>query len=87
MMKSIMGAEISIAGFTDKTTKNNLDLVMWCENAYKNGWGVMFTAVTVKSAQSNISTNRQVCIPATTRQAMKCDRSERSGSAREYAIA
>lgn len=38
MMQSIKGAEISTAGFTDKTTKNNLDLVKWCENAYKNGW-------------------------------------------------
>ena len=39
MMQSIKGAEISTAGFSDKTTKNNLDLVEWCENAYKNGWG------------------------------------------------
>lgn len=30
MMQSIKGAEISTAGFTDKTTKNNLDLVKWC---------------------------------------------------------
>lgn len=42
MMESIKGAEISIAGFMDKTTKNNLDLVKWCENAYKNGWGYVY---------------------------------------------
>lgn len=86
MMQSIKGAEISTAGFTDKTTKNNLDLVKWCENAYKMA-GVMCMAVTVKSAQSNTLTNRQVCFPATTRQAVKCDRSEKSGSEREYATA
>lgn len=86
MMQSIKGAEISTAGFTDKTTKNNLDLVKWCENAYKMT-GVMCTAVTVRSAPSNILTNRRVCFPATTKQAVKCDRSERNGSARECAIA
>lgn len=42
MMQSIKGAEISTAGFTDKTTKNNLDFVKWCENAYKNGWGYVY---------------------------------------------
>lgn len=42
MMQSIKGAEISTSGFTDKTTKNNLDLVKWCENAYKNGWGYVY---------------------------------------------
>ena len=42
MMQSIKGAEISTAGFSDKTTKNNLDLVRWCENAYKNGWGYVY---------------------------------------------
>lgn len=42
MMQSIKGAEISTAGFTDKTTKNNLDLVKWCENAYKNDWGYVY---------------------------------------------
>lgn len=42
MMQSIKGAEISTAGFTDKTTKNNLNLVKWCENAYKNGWGYVY---------------------------------------------
>ena len=42
MMQSIKGAEINTAGFTDKTTKNNLDLVKWCENAYKNGWGYVY---------------------------------------------
>ena len=42
MMQSIKGAEISTAGFSDKTTKNNLDLVRWCENAYKNGLGYVY---------------------------------------------
>lgn len=42
MMESIKGAEISTAGFTDKTTKNSFDLVKWCENAYKNGWGYVY---------------------------------------------
>ncbi len=42
MMQSIKGAEISTAAFTDKTTKNNLDLVKWCENTYKNGWGYVY---------------------------------------------
>ena len=42
MMQSIKGAEISTAGFTDKTTKNDLDLVKWCENAHKNGWGYVY---------------------------------------------
>ena len=42
MMQSIKDAEISTAGFTDKTKKNNLDLVKWCENAYKNGWGYVY---------------------------------------------
>jgi len=41
-MQSIKDAEISTAGITDKTTKNNLDLVKWCENAYANGWGYIY---------------------------------------------
>ncbi len=42
MIQSIKGAKISTAGFTDKTTKNNLDLVKWCKNAYVNGWGYVY---------------------------------------------
>lgn len=42
MIQSIKGTEIITAGFTDKTTKNNLDLVKWCENAYANGWGYVY---------------------------------------------
>lgn len=42
MMKYIKGVEISTAGFTDASTKNNLDLVKWCENAYANGWGYVY---------------------------------------------
>lgn len=42
MMKYIKGAEISTAGFTNASTKNNIDLVKWCEDAYKNGWGYVY---------------------------------------------
>lgn len=73
MMQSIKGAEISTAGFTDKTTKTISTLSSGARTHTKMV-GVMFTAVTVRSAQSNTLTNRQVCFPATTRQAVKCDR-------------
>ena len=86
MMQSIKGAEISTAGFTDKTTKTMLTLSSGAKMHTKTA-GVMCMAVTVKSAQSNISMGRQVCFPATMRLAVKCDRSEKSGSAREYATA
>ena len=42
MMQSIKGAEISAEGFTNRTTKNNLDLVKWCKNAEQNGWGYVY---------------------------------------------
>ena len=42
LIQSIKGAQISTTGFTDKTTKNNHDLVKWCENAYANGWGYVY---------------------------------------------
>jgi hypothetical protein len=42
MIQSIKGAEISTAGFTDKATKNNLDLVKWCKNAEQSGWGYVY---------------------------------------------
>lgn len=42
MIQSIKGAEISTAGYNDKTTKNNLDLVKWCKNAEQNGWGYVY---------------------------------------------
>lgn len=27
---------------TDKTTRNNPDIVKWCKNAYANGWGYVY---------------------------------------------
>lgn len=86
MMQSIKGAEISTAGFTDKITKIILTLSSGARTHTKTA-GVMFTAVTVRSVQSSISTNRRRCFPEITRQAVKCDRSLKSGSAREYATA
>ena len=86
MMQSIKGAEISTAGFTDKTTKNNLDLVKWCENAYKNGWGYVYGGYGQICTKQYLD-QQAICFPATTKQAVKCDRSERNGSARECAIA
>ena len=42
MIQSIKSVEISTAGYTDISTKNNLDLVTWCKNAYENGWGYVY---------------------------------------------
>ena len=42
MMASIKGSKIDISGFTDKTTKNNLDMVEWCKNAESSGWGYVY---------------------------------------------
>ena len=42
MMSSITGSKIDISGFTDKTTKNNLDIVEWCKNAESSGWGYVY---------------------------------------------
>lgn len=70
MMQSIKGAEISTAGFTDKTTKKISTLSSGARTHTKTA-GVMFTAVTVRSAQNNISTNRRRCFPEITRQAVR----------------
>lgn len=86
MMQSIKGAEISTAGLRTRPRKTILILSSGARTHAKKV-GVMCTAVTVRSVQSNILTNRRVCFPATTRQAVKCDRSEKSGSEREYATA
>lgn len=42
MMTSIKGSKIDISGFTDKTIKNNIDIVEWCKNAESNGWGYVW---------------------------------------------
>ena len=44
IMNSIKGNKIDTSDFTDKTTKNNLDLVEWCKNAESNGWGYVWGA-------------------------------------------
>ena len=73
MMQSIKGAEISTAGFTDKTTKNNLDLVKWCENAHKNGWGYVYGGYGQVCTKQYLDQQASRCFPATTRQAVKCE--------------
>lgn len=70
MMQSIKGAEISTAGFTDKTTKKISTLSSGARTHTKTA-GVMFTAVTVRSAQNNISTNRRRRFPEITRQTVR----------------
>lgn len=42
IMQTIKATEINTSNFTDVTTKNNLDLVKWCNNAVKNGWGYVW---------------------------------------------
>ena len=34
--------ELDVSAFTDPTTKNNLDLVTYAENAWENGWGYVW---------------------------------------------
>lgn len=41
-MASIRAAYIDISGYTDPSTKNNLDLVQWAINAEQNGWGYVW---------------------------------------------
>lgn len=41
-MASTRAAYIDSSGYTDPTTKNNLDLVMWAEFAYAKGWGYVW---------------------------------------------
>lgn len=73
MMQSIKGAEISTAGLRTRPRKI-ISILSSGARMHTKTAGVMSTAVTVRSAQSNISTNRQVCFPATMRQAVKCER-------------
>ena len=42
MVQSIKGAKISTDSYTDLTAKNSSDLVIWCKNAYENGWGYVY---------------------------------------------
>ena len=34
--------ELDVSAFVDPTTKNNLDLVTYAENAWENGWGYVW---------------------------------------------
>lgn len=42
MMKSIKSSEIGDINFSNPSTLNSTDLVRWCENAYKDGWGYVY---------------------------------------------
>ena len=42
IMMSIKGAEIGDLKFIDAGKLNNLDLVKWCKNAEKKGWGYVY---------------------------------------------
>lgn len=39
VMRNIRSRQIDTSGYTDPTTKNNLDLVQWAVSAYNSGWG------------------------------------------------
>ena len=41
-MSATRNAYINTANYTDPTTKNNLDLVLWAENAADKGWGYVY---------------------------------------------
>ncbi len=41
-MSATRNAYINTANYTDPMTKNNLDLVMWAENAADKGWGYVY---------------------------------------------
>lgn len=41
-MASTRNAYINTSNYTDPTTKNNLDLVKWCEFAADKGWGYVY---------------------------------------------
>lgn len=41
-MSATRNAYINTANYTDPTTKNNLDLVKWAENAAEKGWGYVY---------------------------------------------
>ena len=42
MMASTRAAYIDSSGYTDPTTKNSTDLVMWAEFAHAKGWGYVW---------------------------------------------
>ena len=42
IMASVRSSYIDTSGYTDPTTKNNLDLVKWAEFAYSKGWGYVW---------------------------------------------
>lgn len=42
IMSSIRAVYIDTSGYTDSTTKNNLDLVEWAEQAKSRGWGYVY---------------------------------------------
>ena len=42
VMSATRNAYINTANYTDPTTKNNLDLVKWAENAADKGWGYVY---------------------------------------------
>ena len=39
VMRNIRSRQIDVSGYTDPSTKNNLDLVQWACAAYEAGWG------------------------------------------------
>ena len=39
VMRNIRSRQIDVSGYTDPSTKNNLDLVQWAIAAYEAGWG------------------------------------------------
>lgn len=41
-MGGIRAVYIDTSGYTDPSTKNNLDLAEWAKQAYKSGWGYVF---------------------------------------------
>lgn len=42
VMRGIRSVYIDTSGYTDPTTKNNLDLVQWAVEAQKSGWGYVY---------------------------------------------
>jgi len=42
IMNNIRAVHIDTSGYTDLTTKNNLDLVQWAIEAEKSGWGYVY---------------------------------------------
>ena len=42
VMQNIRANTLTTGGFTDSTTKNNLDLVAWAQNALSQGWGYVW---------------------------------------------